>query len=246
MRTTVHPHSSRLWVLPTSHPSVCLSGCFVCSTNIQPLQLPFPLCPPMGCYKHIFGLHSGKEGSLLAHRNVYRVFAHLFSECFSMWQSLLSMSKWMENLIKKGYTLQFASLPFGKTHYVCALWFSMSTQDSTPFGADPISHQPWPRALLYAFHQVPLIPYLLAHIQEESLVIILVAPEHTSALGFPSLIQLLWVKPLQLPWPDLLLQLDCLISYFPVIGQHLCVWARNRNPWKGILPTTSCVTCLHC
>ncbi|KAF0027027.1 hypothetical protein F2P81_019768 [Scophthalmus maximus] len=62
----------------------------------------------------------------------------------------------------------------------CALWFSMSAQEEPPLGVDAFSHHPWPRALLYAFPPIPLIPRLLARVQEEQLSVILVAPERTS------------------------------------------------------------------
>ena len=49
----------------------------------------------------------------------------------------------------------------------CALWFSMSARDAPPLGVDAFSHHPWPKTLLYTFPPVPLIPRLLARIQEE-------------------------------------------------------------------------------
>lgn len=53
---------------------------------------------------------------------------------------------------------------------------------------------------LLRFPPVPLIPSLLACIQEEGLTAILVALQRTSAMWFPSLIQLLSGKAWQLPW----------------------------------------------
>lgn len=53
----------------------------------------------------------------------------------------------------------------------------MNALDNPSLVVGAFSHLPWPRALLYAFPPVPLIPRLLAHIQEENLVVIVVAPE---------------------------------------------------------------------
>ena len=116
----------------------------------------------------------------------------------------------------------------------CALWFSMSARDNPPLGVDAFSHKPWPKALLYAFPPVPLIPRLLARIQEERLSVILVAPERTSASWFPTMIQLLCGKPWRLPWRrDALSQLDGAILHFPVIGQQLWAWPLNGSAWRG-------------
>lgn len=115
----------------------------------------------------------------------------------------------------------------------CALWFSLNARDEPPLGVDAFSHSPWPRTLLYAFPPVPLIPRLLARIQEELLTVILVAPERTSASWFPVMIQLLSGKPWQLPWRrDALSQLDGAILHFPVIGQRLWAWPLNGSALK--------------
>ncbi|XP_034723628.1 uncharacterized protein LOC117942325 [Etheostoma cragini] len=82
----------------------------------------------------------------------------------------------------------------------CTLWFSLSARDNPPLGVDACSHKPWPKTLLYAFPPVPLIPRLLERVQEENLLIVLVAPERTSASWFPTLNQLLVTPPRQIPW----------------------------------------------
>lgn len=86
--------------------------------NLTPQS--FLLSLSMGCSKQTIGSHSGGEGSLslLTQKSTQtpRMFAHTLSECFSVWWSLLTMKKWMENLIQKTYILQFANppLPFNR------------------------------------------------------------------------------------------------------------------------------------
>ena len=116
----------------------------------------------------------------------------------------------------------------------CALWFSLSSRDNPPLGADAFSHHPWPRTLLYAFPPVPLIPRLLERTQEEGLSVILVAPERTNASWFPTLVQLLAAPPWQLPWQeDALSQLDGAIAHPPVITQRLWGWLLSGNACRG-------------
>ncbi|XP_028430855.1 uncharacterized protein LOC114553714 [Perca flavescens] len=117
----------------------------------------------------------------------------------------------------------------------CALWFSLSSRDNPPLGADAFSHHPWPKTLLYAFPPVPLIPRLLERIQEEGLSVILVAPERTNASWFPTLVQLLAVPPWQLPWhEDALSQLDGAIAHPPVITQRLWGWLLSGNAFRAL------------
>ena len=114
------------------------------------------------------------------------------------------------------------------------LWFSLSSRDNPPLGADAFSHHPWPRTLLYAFPPVPLIPRLLERTQEEGLSVILVAPERTNASWFPTLVQLLAAPPWQLPWQeDALSQLDGAIAHPPVITQRLWGWLLSGNACRG-------------
>nr|XP_020444839.1 uncharacterized protein LOC109953712 [Monopterus albus] len=98
----------------------------------------------------------------------------------------------------------------------------------------PQKKHPWRRGLLCAFPPVPLIPRLLAHMQDKRLRVLLIAPERTSAAWFPTMVQLLAGEPWQLPWQgDALSQLDGVIQQFPVIGQRLWAWPLNRNDWRA-------------
>lgn len=107
----------------------------------------------------------------------------------------------------------------------CCLWFSLYAGDDLPLGVDAFVHHPWPRALLYAFPPVSLIPRLLSRVQDERLHIILIAPEGTSAAWFPTMVHLLAGDPWQLSWQgDALSQLEGAIQQFPVIGQRLWAW----------------------
>nr|XP_020471170.1 uncharacterized protein LOC109968930 [Monopterus albus] len=116
----------------------------------------------------------------------------------------------------------------------CHLWFSLYTGDDPLLGVDAFAHHPWPRGLLYAFPPVSLIPWLLSHVQDERLCVLLIAPERTSAAWFSTMVQLLAGDPWQLPWQgDALFQLDGEIQQFPMIGQRLWAWPLNGNDWRA-------------
>ncbi len=87
---------------------------FRVSTDKQPPSRPFWFSPPTGCDERTFDSSCGGEGSLSAYKNVHRGSQNV---CLPAIRSLLSvakflpLNKWMGILIKKSYTIQFASAP---------------------------------------------------------------------------------------------------------------------------------------
>lgn len=80
------------------------------------------------------------------------------------------------------------------------LWFSLRVRVEPPLMVDAFAHRPWPRTLLYAFPQVPLIPSFLDWVWEEPLSVILIALEHTKASWFPCLWSMTSACPWEIPW----------------------------------------------
>lgn len=121
----------------------------------------------------------------------------------------------------------------------CEMWFSLRPHDLAPLGVDAIAHSPWPQTLLYAFPLEQLIYPLLERIQQESLSLILVAPDKRSALWFPEQAALcVWHRGRS----DARSEAHGSVHYLPYLWGRLLVWllkAKLFPPRLSILFTSS-------
>ncbi|XP_034564504.1 uncharacterized protein LOC117830473 [Notolabrus celidotus] len=79
----------------------------------------------------------------------------------------------------------------------CPLYFSLS-EVNAPLGMDALAH-PWPDVLLYAFPPLSLISPTLARVRQQSLSLILIAPQWTSKHWVAEITQILADEPWPLP-----------------------------------------------
>ncbi|MGH0154946.1 UNVERIFIED_CONTAM: hypothetical protein FKN15_028299 [Acipenser sinensis] len=127
-------------------------------------------------------------------------------------------------------TVRMATAPsvgsahLGTTH--CPLWFSLRSCGN-PLGVDALARA-WPKALLYAFLPILLLPAFLQKVRRDKATVLLVASKWPRRFLFSNLCQLLQGQP----W-EILLRMDLLSQvqgtlWHPKPGRlQLWVWPLN-------------------
>ncbi|XP_058865945.1 uncharacterized protein LOC131708048 [Acipenser ruthenus] len=79
----------------------------------------------------------------------------------------------------------------------CPLWYTLC-HSGGPLGVDTLAHV-WPKAFLYAFPPIPLLPAFLEKVWSEKASVLLVAPRWPRRIWFATLCQMLDGQPWEIP-----------------------------------------------